>query len=104
MTTVEVLVAARARVAQGWTQRYYAVDDKGHDVAVNDTRACRWCMTGALYATQCSDIEVLCRAVSALEKAANAEHLAYYNDGSRRTQAEVVAVFDRAIAAQQERA
>jgi hypothetical protein len=52
MTTLEVLRAARAKIAdrKNWTRGYFARDTKGREVACSDAEACRFCALGALRA------------------------------------------------------
>lgn len=93
----DLLIAARAKLAQGWCQGSYAVDDHGDATLVSGPGACAWCAEGAILAVTSADgpYHTLHRLV---EKHADS-HLAHWNDHPGRTQAEVLALFDRAIEA-----
>jgi hypothetical protein len=41
---------ARKLIERGWTRRTNARDSKGNPCAPESTRACRWCLAGALLA------------------------------------------------------
>lgn len=91
---VRVLEEARARVAKGWCQRAYALDADGKPLWATDRRATKWCLRGAVFASAYDDHEepFLC-----LARAGVGEGTAW-NDKPGRTQAEVIAVLDHAIA------
>lgn len=105
MTTLEVLVAARAKVAQGWTQRASARNADKAKVHPCDPAARCWCMLGAVAAithnTPVVSMDIADTLRNALPEAPRWDN-ASYNDTLGRTQAEVLAVFDHAIAAQRE--
>lgn len=84
---------ARKFIERGWTKNYQARDANGYDVDPNDPSAVCWCLYGALNAVGAMTPEVLCP----LQKATNERLLANWNDASERTQAEVLAAFDKAI-------
>lgn len=98
MTALEILTAARAKVAQGWVQGAYA---RGGCYCVSGAiteavtgspdlwpkswadRASPWCVAR----------ELLSRAIGAN----SVDDIVSFNDAPGRTQAEVVAAFDKAI-------
>jgi hypothetical protein len=83
MTTVEVLRAARAKIERGWCQHAYQV---GADV----------CAMGAiLYATD--PCRARTGAIDVLAGAIGGKGICDWNDSPLRTQAEVLAAFDKAI-------
>lgn len=98
MDTREVLIAARALIAKGWTQGYLARDERGLVTRPSGDEAVCWCCIGALSAVaKCGPIW---SAVDALSGAVGgAGQIARWNDAPKRTQAEVLEAFDRAIAA-----
>lgn len=105
MNTVEILEKARELISDEsrWTQGEYARDNRGHDVDFNDSSACKFCALGAVLAAAGAEDD--CDSVTA-----HADHLlaeavggrfindvACFNDS--HSHAEILAVFDRAIAA-----
>lgn len=101
MTTVEILRAAKALIdtPEKWTQGKYARDAEGH--ALDHSKdgfagAVCYCAVGALWAAAGSFDEA---AVSRVRDAAGTHILHPWNDDPERTHPEVMAAFDRAIAA-----
>lgn len=82
------LRAARALVANGWCQGSYEMGSR-------DNR--RFCARGAANEAECSEIEF--DALRAAIPNDRGGGLIGFNDAGDRTQAEVLALFDRAIAA-----
>lgn len=101
--TVEILKAARDLLAKGWTQGAYARDEIGLTVGENDKRACRFCSVGAIWAAASRLNDGPSEAQSAVERIPRARFLIAWNDDSRRTQADVLALFDEAIANEEAR-
>jgi hypothetical protein len=94
MTPVEVLRAARAKIEQGWTQHAFARNGIEPVPSRSVTATC-WCAIGAITAangSSSSSSEVF------LERAVGTDDVPAWNDAPGRTQAEVLAAFDRAIA------
>jgi hypothetical protein len=93
----EVLIAARDRIAKpgAWIQHTYARDAAGTPVAYNSKDAVCYCALGAIYADG-----VVPGVGSALRMVTDEDGVDLWNDAPGRTQEEVVAAFDRAIAAQ----
>jgi hypothetical protein len=100
MTDVlDVLIAARAEVEKGWCKGHLVNDDTG-DV----------CAMGAVYRAAGDDfvtapvpdsvLAMADRTRRILEDALNGRHVPFFNDASSTTKADVVALFDRAIAAE----
>lgn len=107
MTTLEILRAGRARIERGWCQGAFARDANGHDVLSRSPRARAWCTSGAvefdsrpMSAGAFAAHVALCAALPAdwIEDGA-----ASWNDAPGRTQAEVLALYDAAIAAEEAR-
>lgn len=102
-TAADVLKAARDLLAKdgGWTQGQYARDIEGFMVPETSPLAVCFCADGALFrarSAEDADFEALTRAEDALLKAAGVQNIVHWNDAPERTQAEVVALFDAAIA------
>lgn len=105
MTLVELLVAARAKIAIGWTQYRYARDVTGGEVPPVHLDACRWCAIGALVAARsllpeaAERLALMVAAKSALRAVVH-DCVQVWNDADGRTQQEVIEAFDAAIAAE----
>jgi hypothetical protein len=102
MTTREILTNARALIAKGWTQGHYARMASGYPCHENSQRAVSWCLVGAV----CRAGEIYLRqaldAVEYLREIIGDPDLPLignWNDAPGRTQEEVLALLDRAIAA-----
>ena len=96
-TTADILRDARALIdsPEKWTKHYEARDADGNETWYGDDRAVCWCAFGALfkagwYQPSLSD------AVEALETVVG-RIIDEWNDAPERTNAEVLAAFDRAI-------
>ena len=48
--TVNILKGAKALVEKGWVQNAFAVTKEGFTVGPVDGNACKWCITGAIWA------------------------------------------------------
>lgn len=101
MKTVEVLRAARELISdpERWTRHAVARDaDGGLLLNGNDPRACQWSAEGAVgHVTGCSiDQPGALSAINALSRAAKPLRPSRANDIG--THAEVLAMFDKAIA------
>ena len=102
MNTVEILKGAKELlVTKGWTQRTFARNDKGIPVHIGmkHTATC-FCGVGALLHTAEAVDTLYYPAWAALDRAAG-EHFPNFNDAEGRTLDEVLAVFDKAIAAEE---
>jgi hypothetical protein len=98
MNTVEILKAARAKIEkeENWCQGAYARDADDNDVDDKSPRACRWCAWGALNVIEnvmFSDV-----GYNALVEYCSGQGVGGFND--THTHAEVLALFDKAIAAE----
>jgi hypothetical protein len=105
MDTVDVLRKARERIAArgGWTQRGFALDHGGNEVDVD--KACRFCMLGALHAVTESQ-RTINDARLALARAIGCDRGSFspiidFNDAPSTTHADIIALFDRAIDAEE---
>jgi len=95
---VELLRAGRERIARGLAAGAYARDGEGREVFSWSPEACSWCSHGSLrFAPNFSD-DTYKAAVEALE-AQTPGRLGLVRYSDEATQADVLALFDRAIAA-----
>lgn len=109
MDTLELLTRARERIAKGWTQDVAARDWQGRAVPARSAEASAWCALGACEAgSEYRDDTAYCNAAFELMRALLADgpppmepelYVAAWNDALDRTQAEVLALYDRAILA-----
>ena len=95
----QVLIAARAKIAQGWCKGTSARDVDGWPVAPRSDEACAWCIVGAVRAvlritvSPCGHVFRLLAASARTDLA----DLAFWNDKRSRTKKQVFAVYDDAI-------
>ncbi|MBN7804871.1 hypothetical protein JZX86_05770 [Agrobacterium rosae] len=102
--TVQILRDARALIAdeKNWTQGDYAKNSFGHSTGVKNENANCFCAIGALAKVQgiSPNDDITGASFLALEASGGAEKLGFivarFNDD--HTHAEVIALFDRAIA------
>lgn len=105
MTTKEILIAARAKIAdpRAWTKGAAARTAGGSPVNPIDDRACSWCILGALDAVDRVEGPHRMDVVAALRReippCAGDRFVHNYNDAAATEHADVLALFDRAIAA-----
>jgi hypothetical protein len=109
-TAREVLRGASARIERGWTQRAIARNRYGSTVISTSPQAVCWCSSGAILVTAfvlplglleyddaCEDAENLLRRAIRAE-CGEPMPVTDWNDADGRTKAEVLAVFDAALA------
>ena len=99
MKPSEQLRAAQVLVARGWCRRHMAEDALGRSVHVNDLAkisATKYCLIGACYAVGAIGVGAVVRQY--LRRILRVEWEGDWNDAPGRTQAEVLAAFDAAIA------
>lgn len=97
MTALEGLKAARAKVAHGWCQDVHARDENGIKVPPSSDLAVRWCVDGAFLSAAKGNANAVLAFLRAVGDS-SIDSIVQWNDVVGRTQAEVLAVFDRAIA------
>lgn len=95
MTDRDILIRARALVARGWTQRTNARDETGRPTDPRGPDAVCWCLSGAVHRVA---PDAARHAYQLLCKALDSPWAVDWNDTPGRTQAEVLELFDRAIA------
>ena len=103
MTPTEILIAAREKIEQGWTQNTTARDIGGRPVFSTSQTAVCWCSIGAIYAVDSAQAGD--RAAKILSDTLEIErsNLTEWNDAPDRTQDEVLIAFGWAIEASMER-
>lgn len=91
---IDALKQARERVARGWCRQAYARDAAHSAVGYRSPRAVEWCSDGAIFVVEHEDG----RPYYYLRRAIGTPAIHIWNDAKERTQAEVLAAFDKAIA------
>lgn len=106
METIEILTAARALLEkpEAWCQGQSAKDAKGKRVRWESDAACSWCVLGAVsralgHKWTPMDYSAAVTALGAQTRPFSPQG---WNDRSERTHADVLALFDKAIAAASE--
>jgi len=97
MTQKEMLLQARAKIEAGWCQYNEAKDENGSPVASFSAEAVSFCILGAAHGEALPPLRTALRARLGLPEWVRVS-LADYNDAKGRTQAEVLSLFDEAIA------
>jgi hypothetical protein len=102
MTTLEVLKAAREKIADPahWTKGEIARDKFGMDSMSKSPDACAWCAMGAIWNVS-PNVEVRAEAFNALDVQT---YLGVPEFNDSHTHPEVLALFDKAIAAEEAKA
>lgn len=96
MTVLEVLQRGRDRIKKGWCQGAYARNASNYAVNPEWRDAVAWCAEGAC---ACGEINREVDAIKVLESCTHSLSPIYkWNDQPRRTQKQVLALFDCAIA------
>ncbi len=101
----KVLRAARVKISipAAWCRDWFAKDAAGRNVPVSDPSACAWCVRGAVLAVTPGHgwSDARAAADDLLDHVSNAppgRTVAIVSDNPRTTHADVMAIFDRAIA------
>lgn len=90
MTTLDLLIAGRERIRKGWVKGYYAIDASGKNTGAGSARAVAWCPYGAVFL----DVEAVKALHAVMPKY---DTLVRWADSPKRTHAEIIDLFDRAI-------
>jgi hypothetical protein len=102
VTPLEVLKAARKRIEkpEAWTTGSLARTFLGFDVGEQHPDACCWCAIGAVYSVPAVVLGARDIAHEAMERALppGFDAVERFNDNRYTTHADVLALFDRAIA------
>lgn len=99
MTKLELLIKAREKIRQGWTQNVSARNSDNYPVNVDALEAVAWCALGAIWAvrgtyeTQDDAERELCKTIDR----EYAYSIAEWNDKPGRTKEEVLDLYDRTI-------
>lgn len=106
MKTLELLTKARELIStpERWYQGGFGCDAEGRTVsagAVAEGAACKWCSYGAIITAgqNTGSLEALSALEAVIRDGNNDVAVGPWNDAPERTHAEVLAAFDRAIAA-----
>ena len=98
---LSTLTRARDLIQQGWCQGDYAQYEDGSLASVGNPEACKWSITGATYTVllECSRTDLLPRINGYLHGflPLGINYPEDYNDLPTTTQADVLALLDRAI-------
>lgn len=99
MTPHELLVKGRELISdeKRWTKGAFARDGNGHSLNPWNITAVCFCSIGALQRTHSKTDSTFHGAMAALDKAMSEDGVIYFND--TQTHSEVLAAWDRAIAA-----
>lgn len=100
MTPAEVLRKARARIERGWCRESFARDKGNRTIAPWRAEARRFCARGAMMVNGWSDDSVDRKTEGFLAEATGAGSrlgIECWNDDPKRTKAQVLRAFDRAI-------
>ena len=97
--TAEILRRAKARIAlpSQWVQGCLAVDAAGEPIQPGDPSACAWCALGSIVA---DGFDESLGARKAFGDAVGQRYFSRFNDSETTTHADILAAFDRAIAAE----
>lgn len=102
LTPAEVLRRAKALIAEPekWTKGENARDAAGNWVWADSARAVCWCAQGAINAVAPDSLVALCNALGFVNRTAGVmSNIVTLNDAPTTTHADIMALFDRAIAA-----
>lgn len=98
MTSLEILLAARAKIAQGWNRTWFASDINGKACEASSAEACKWCALGAIYAVVPLNISGLDAAMALRSCLPNGMgSISVFND-QQGSAYPVLELYDRAIA------
>ena len=99
MTDKQVLVRTRGLIERGWTQGTFARDAKEVDVDPTHFSACKWCAVGAVWKVVGFNArETYIDTCAILDEITEFNTVSEFNDHADTTQADMLAVFDEAIA------
>lgn len=96
--TKQVLEKALSLIERGWTQGTGARDSFGRSVSIDAPDAVTFCAIGALTkVTGANSLRVIHNHRLLLERAGAGTGITNWNDSTKRTKEEVIAVFKKAI-------
>jgi hypothetical protein len=99
MTTADILHAARALISERarWTKGSIARTGNNHIVSHDDPKAAKWCALGAIY-KMADNRHSRQSAIEVLRVCSPSGEVAEYNDRRYVTHADILALYDCAIA------
>lgn len=98
MKPVTVLRRALKYIRKGWTRGAFARDREGNVCDETSRRAVCWCAVGAIQRASPNDWYLARDTVALVEGVLKgSQALSNYNDAPRRTKAQVIAAFEKAI-------
>jgi hypothetical protein len=112
VSTLTALIEARRLINNGWIQKMFARNAQGHMCGWNSEEAKSYCSIGAIYKASnwsktyntglCFDVFNALSDHIGIERYGQgpAECIVFFNDAPKRTKAEVLDAFDKAIASQ----
>lgn len=95
--TRAVLVAARALIERGWTQRAAARNEAGLPVSYRSETATCWCLSGALRVSSNGSDQRWLDVLAFMRTMTPRHSVVAFNDDPDTSQSDVLALFDRAI-------
>lgn len=103
---VQILTDAKALIdtPEKWTKGWFARSANNRRVRQGSNKACRWCVVGAVGVASGSSGSCAARALAALRECCSEDFIADFNDDPATTHADIMALFDRAIARAREAA
>ncbi len=103
MTTLDILKAARAKIAQGWCRKWFSQDENGNATEANSDQACKWCALGAIYAIIPANVSALDAAMVLRSCLPNGEQsISIFND-AQGSAYPILELYDLAIAKEKAR-
>ena len=98
---LSILTSTHELVKRGWCQGDYAQDADGNSVSINNSAACKWSVIGATYTVllECNRTDLLPRVNGHLHNflPPSINYPEDYNDLPTTTQADILALLNRAI-------
>ena len=99
MTNKEILTKARGLIEKGWTKNTFARNPNGNPVFAKDPSACKWCASGAIWAVTGPEDNHRRRELwELLDSLVDSDLAPTYNDAPTTTQADILTLYDKAIA------
>lgn len=95
---IEIIKAARAKIAQGWMRGWFAQRADGSRCESRDDLACRWCAVGAVYAVENNSVDAF-SVIMELRRDLPVGHASVGDWNDKQGSAfDILQVFDKTIA------
>jgi hypothetical protein len=97
---LKILHEVKRRLTKGWTQKAYARDEFGGSVDMDYSRACQWCLVGAMFVSRAhvgAFMDDLAQVDNILCQKAKTGELVQWNDRFGRTKEEVLDLVQHGI-------